>query len=88
MPQVKSVAVSPIKSPSVVCSASPTAGPLGQNSREKDSGPSQSLLPCHEDKESQSEELEELLEECRKTLGIDASQDGTPNTPGKNVIFL
>lgn len=71
-----------------MCSASPAASSLGQTSREKDSPASQSLLPRDEDKESQSEELVELLEECRKTLGTDASQDGTPNTTGKNRIIL
>ncbi|XP_061600028.1 cytospin-B [Cololabis saira] len=77
---VKNVAVSPVKSPSLVSSASPTASSLGQNSGGKDSGPSQSLVSRHEDKDVHSEELVQLLEECRKTLSIDASQDGTPNT--------
>ncbi|KAM6912159.1 CD109 antigen [Xenentodon cancila] len=86
--QVMSVAVSPIGSPSLVCSSSPTASSLDQNSREKESGPSQSLLAHHENKDIQSEELVRLLEECRKTLSIDASQDGTPNTTGKNGISL
>lgn len=44
---------------------------------EWDSGLSQSLLP-------DSGELEKLLEECRVTLGITASQDVAPSTAGKS----
>lgn len=79
--QGKTAAVSPTKSPSSICSASPVVGSSsGQNWRERDSGLSQSLLPGHDAVESRSEELEKLLEECRTTLGISASQDGATNT--------
>ncbi|KAM9341256.1 CD109 antigen [Symphorus nematophorus] len=74
-------AVSPTKSPASLCSASPVVGSSsGQNWRERDSGLSQSLLPGHDTGDSQSEELEKLLEECRKTLGVTASEDGALNT--------
>lgn len=79
--QGKTVAISPTKSPSSLCSASPVVGSSsGQNWRERDSGLSQSLLPAHEAGDGQGEELEKLLEECRTTLGITASQDGAMNT--------
>ncbi|GLD73090.1 cytospin-A-like protein [Lates japonicus] len=62
--QGKTVAVSPTKSPSSLCSASPLVGSSsGQNWRERDSGLSQSLLPGHEAGDSHGEELEKLLEE-------------------------
>ncbi|XP_068578043.1 cytospin-A isoform X2 [Cebidichthys violaceus] len=77
--QGKTAAISPTKSPSALCSASPVVGSSsGQNWRERDSGLSQSLLPAHEAGDSQ--ELEKLLEECRSALGIAASQDGATNT--------
>nr|XP_046269336.1 cytospin-A isoform X2 [Scatophagus argus] len=79
--QGKTVAVSPTKSPSSLCSASPVVGSsLGPNWRERDSGLSQSLLPCQETGDSQGEELDKLLEECRTALGITASQDGATKT--------
>ncbi|XP_045918923.1 cytospin-A isoform X2 [Micropterus dolomieu] len=79
--QEQSVAVSPTKSFSSPCSPSPVVGsPSGQNWREKDSGLSQSLLPSHEAGDTQGEELEKLLEECKTTLGITASQDGATNS--------
>ncbi|XP_076604028.1 uncharacterized protein LOC143331234 [Chaetodon auriga] len=78
--QGKTVASSPIKSPSSVGGASPVGSSSGQTWSERDSGLSQSLLPAHEAGDSQDEELEKLLEECRTTLGITASQDGTTNT--------
>ncbi|XP_051247581.1 cytospin-A [Dicentrarchus labrax] len=79
--QGKTVAVSPTKSPSPLCSATPVVGSSsGQTWRERDSGLSQSLLPGHESGDSQGEELEKLLEECRTTLGITGSQEGATNT--------
>ncbi|XP_008275106.1 cytospin-A [Stegastes partitus] len=79
--QGKSAAVRPLKSPASQWSASPVAGSSSQqNWRESDSGLSQSLPPGHEPKDSQGEELEKLLEECRSTLGITGSQDGAMNT--------
>lgn len=82
--QGKTVAISPTKSPSSVCSASPVVGSSsGPTWRERDSGLSQSLLPAHEAGDSQGEELDQLLEECRTTLGISGSQDGVMNTAGK-----
>lgn len=83
--QVKSVAVSPIKSPSPACSESPASSSLEQNCKESENGPSQSLLPGNDTRGSQSEELVELLGECRTTLGI---SDGTTNTPGKKETSL
>ncbi|XP_037603438.1 cytospin-A [Sebastes umbrosus] len=81
--QGKTVAVSPTKSPSSLCSASPVVGSSsGPNWGERDSGLSQSLLPAHEAGDSQGEELEKLLEECRTTLGIPASQDGATDSAG------
>lgn len=59
----------------------------GQNWRERDSGLSQSLLPGHESADGHGEELENLLEECRTTLGITASQDGPTNTTGVTYCF-
>ncbi|KAI3367852.1 hypothetical protein L3Q82_026693 [Scortum barcoo] len=84
----KTVAISPTKSPSSICSASPVVGSSssGQTWRERDSGLSRSLLPIHEAGDSQGEELEKLLEECRTTLGITVSQDGAMNTTGKSFI--
>lgn len=77
----KTVAISPTKSPSSLCSASPVVGSSpGKNWRERDSGLSRSLLPVHEAEDSKSEEVEKLLEDCRTTLGITASQDGATNT--------
>ncbi|XP_069574967.1 cytospin-A [Brachyistius frenatus] len=79
--QGKSVAVSPVKIPSSKCSSSPVvAGSMGQSWRERDSGLSQSLLPSHEAKDIQDEEVEKLLEECRTTLGLSDGQHGTLNT--------
>ncbi|GAA6213780.1 cytospin-A-like [Lates japonicus] len=79
--QGKTVAVSPTKSPSSLCSASPLVGSSsGQNWRERDSGLSQSLLPGHEAGDSHGEELEKLLEECRTSLGITGSHDKATNT--------
>ncbi|XP_075304402.1 uncharacterized protein LOC142366409 isoform X2 [Odontesthes bonariensis] len=78
--QVKSVAVSPIKCPSSVSSAPSPTSSLGQNWKERNMGLSQSLPAGHEERDSQGEELVDLLEECRTTLGITASQDGTANT--------
>ncbi|XP_042357374.1 cytospin-B isoform X2 [Plectropomus leopardus] len=78
--QGKTVANSPTKSPSSLCSASPVVGSsTQQNWRERDSGLSQSLLPAHEAGDSKGEELEKLLEECRTTLDIIASQDEATN---------
>ncbi|XP_071394451.1 cytospin-A isoform X1 [Centroberyx affinis] len=79
--QGKSVPVSPAKSPSSsVGSASPVASSSssGPSWRERDSGLSQSPLPGHE--AARGEEVEKLLEECRTTLGVTASQDGTMTT--------
>ncbi|KAK2826252.1 hypothetical protein Q5P01_020466 [Channa striata] len=79
--QGKTVAASPTKCPSSLCSASPVVGSSsGPNWRERDSGLSQSLLPGHEAGDSHGEELEKLLEDCRTTLGIASSQDGAMNT--------
>ncbi|KAL3049008.1 hypothetical protein OYC64_008477 [Pagothenia borchgrevinki] len=77
----KTVAISPTKSTSSQCSASPVGG-LSSNWRERDSDPSQSLLPAQEPVDSQGEELEKLLRECKTTLGITASQEGATNTAG------
>ncbi|KAM3595313.1 uncharacterized protein V6R79_021532 [Siganus canaliculatus] len=78
--QGKTVTVSPTKSPSSVCEASPVVGSSSEQSwRERDSGLSQSILPGHESGDSQSKEVEKLLEEFRTTLGITASQDGAMN---------
>ncbi|XP_017265751.1 cytospin-A [Kryptolebias marmoratus] len=78
--QVKSVAVSPVKSPLSVCSDSPASSSLEQNRTERDQGLCQSLPPSNDNRDSQSEELVELLEECRTTLGLSANQDGAKNT--------
>ncbi|XP_042245012.1 cytospin-A isoform X2 [Thunnus albacares] len=79
--QGKCVAVSPTKSPSSPSSSLPIVRSSSkQNWRERDSGLSQSLLPGQEAGDSQDEEVEKLLEECRTTLGITASQDGATNT--------
>ncbi|XP_034530500.1 cytospin-A [Notolabrus celidotus] len=79
--QGKTMTVSPTRTPSSVCSASPVVGSSsGSSWRERDSGISQSLLPAHEAADSQGEELERLLEECRKALGVTASKDGASNT--------
>ncbi|XP_067336183.1 cytospin-A isoform X1 [Channa argus] len=79
--QGKTVAASPTKCPSTLCSASPVVGSSsGPNWRERDSGLCQSLLPGHEAGDNHGEELEKLLEECRTTLGITFSQDGAINT--------
>ncbi|XP_029317285.1 cytospin-A isoform X2 [Cottoperca gobio] len=77
----KTVAISPTKSTSSLCSASPVVGSAsGHNWRERDSGLSQSLLPAPEAGDNQGEELEKLLGECKTTLGVTASQDGSTNT--------
>lgn len=74
--------VSPTRTPSSLCSASPVIGSSsGRGWRERDSGLSQSLLPAHEAVDSHGEELEQLLEECRKTLGV-TSKDESTNTTG------
>ncbi|XP_014894836.1 cytospin-B [Poecilia latipinna] len=78
--QVKSVAVSPIKSPSSVCSAPPATSSVEQSKKERNSSLSESLLPGNEDKDKQSKELAKLLEECRSTLGVTDRRDGTTNT--------
>ncbi|XP_041809831.1 cytospin-B isoform X2 [Chelmon rostratus] len=79
--EVQPVASSPTKSPSSLGGASPVASSSSEQTwSERDSGLSQSLLPGHEAGDSQDEELEKLLEECRTTLGITASQDRTTNT--------
>ncbi|XP_040917457.1 cytospin-A isoform X2 [Toxotes jaculatrix] len=79
--QGKTVAVSPTKSPSSLCSSSPLQGSSsGLKWKEKDSGLSQSLLPGHEARDSHGDELEKLLQECRTSLGITASDDGATNT--------
>lgn len=77
---MKSVAVSPIKSPSSVCSAPPATSFEEQSKKEGDSTLSDFLLPVHEDKDKQSKEIAKLLEECRTTLGVTDRQDGTTNT--------
>lgn len=82
--QGKCVAVSPTKSPSSLISLPVVRSSSRQNWRERDSGLSQSLLPGLEAGDSQGEEVEKLLEECKTTLGITASQDGATNTAGKN----
>ncbi|KAM8917570.1 CD109 antigen [Spinachia spinachia] len=70
------------KSPASPCSASPVVvgGSSVPNGKERDSGLSRSLLGGQEGGGGQGEALEKLLEECRSTLGITASQDGTKNT--------
>lgn len=74
------MAVSPLKSPSSQCSASPVAGgSLKQNWRERDSGLCQSLPTGQESKDGHGEELEKLVEEWRTTLGVTAGQDGGIN---------
>ncbi|XP_047201984.1 cytospin-B [Girardinichthys multiradiatus] len=78
--QVKSVAVSPIKSPSSVCCVPPATSSVEQNKRERDNSLSESLLPGYEDRDRQSKELAKLLEECRTTLGVTDRQDATTNT--------
>ncbi|XP_074548906.1 uncharacterized protein LOC141807041 isoform X2 [Halichoeres trimaculatus] len=81
--QGKTMTVSPTRTPSSLSSASPVVGSVsGRSWRERDSGLSQSLLPAHESADSQGEELERLLEECRKALGVTASKDGATNTTG------
>ncbi|XP_041828679.1 flocculation protein FLO11 isoform X2 [Melanotaenia boesemani] len=75
--QVKSVAISPIKSPSSVFSTSPPTSSSGKKWKERSSSLSQSSL---QDKDTQGKELVELLEESRRTLGITASQDETTST--------
>ncbi|XP_070698419.1 cytospin-A [Pempheris klunzingeri] len=83
--QGKPVAISPTKSSSSVCSASPVvASSAGLSWREGDSG--QSSMPSHEAGSREGEELGELLEDCRTTLGITASQDGATDTAGKSHI--
>lgn len=83
--QAKTVDVSPTKSQSSLCGSSPVVcSSPGQKWRERDSGLSQSLLPAVEAGDGQAEELEKLLDDCRTTLGITASQDGPTNIAGKN----
>lgn len=72
--QEKPLTISPSQSPS----PPPVQGSSSrQSGTEWDSGLSQSLLPV-------SGELENLLEECRATLGITTSQDVTPSAAGKS----
>ncbi|KAM7403886.1 hypothetical protein PAMA_004353 [Pampus argenteus] len=79
--QGKCVAGSPTKSPSSPSSSLPVVRSSSRlNWRERDSGLSQSLLPGLETGDSQGEEVEKLLEECRTTLGITASQDEATST--------
>ncbi|XP_059208530.1 cytospin-A isoform X2 [Centropristis striata] len=79
--QGKTVSISLKKSPSSPCSASPVVGSSSRQSwRERDSGLSQSLLPAQEAGDSQGEEVEKLLAECRTTLGFTASHDGATDT--------
>lgn len=75
--QEKPLTISPSKSPSTCCSSSVQDSCSGQSGAEWDSGLSQSLLP-------DSGELEKLLEECKATLGITASQDVALSTAGKS----
>ncbi|XP_056152094.1 cytospin-A isoform X2 [Lampris incognitus] len=75
--QGKTAAVSPAKTPLSQGSASPVVSPSGQSWRERDSGLSHSLSPGHGPCDSQGQEMEKLLEECRSTLGIAAHQDGS-----------
>lgn len=83
----KCAAVSPTKSLSSPSSSSPVVHSSSkQNWREKDSGLSQSLLPGLEPGDSQGEEVEMLLEECRTTLGVTASHDGATNIAGKHAL--
>ncbi|XP_077945625.1 uncharacterized protein LOC120833098 isoform X2 [Gasterosteus aculeatus] len=79
--QGRAVAVGATKGPASPRSASPVVGgSSGPNWKERDSGRSQSLQGGHEGGDGQGEALEKLLEECRSTLGITASQDGAKNT--------
>ncbi|KAM4625676.1 uncharacterized protein ACJ7VT_004028 [Polymixia lowei] len=78
--QGKSVAMSPAKSTPSPCSASPVASPSGLGWRERDSGLSPSPLRGHEASDSQGEEMDKVLEECRTILGIPSSQDGAVGT--------
>uniref|UniRef100_A0A3Q2CQE4 Cytospin-A n=2 Tax=Cyprinodon variegatus TaxID=28743 RepID=A0A3Q2CQE4_CYPVA len=78
--QVKSVAVSPIKSPSSVCSVPPATSCVEQSKKERDNGLNESLLPGNEDRDRQSKEVADLLEEFMTTLGVTHRQDGTTNT--------
>uniref|UniRef100_A0A3Q2QH95 Cytospin-A n=1 Tax=Fundulus heteroclitus TaxID=8078 RepID=A0A3Q2QH95_FUNHE len=78
--QVKSVAVSPIKSHLPMCSTPPATSSVDQSKKERDSSLSESLLPCNEERDIQSKELAKLLEECRTTLGVTDKQDGTTST--------
>lgn len=75
--QEKPLTLSPSKSPSNCCRTSVQGSCSGQSGPEWDSGLNQSLLP-------DPGELEKLLEECRTTLGIAASQDVALSTAGKS----
>ncbi|CAJ1073874.1 cytospin-A [Xyrichtys novacula] len=78
--QGKTMTVSPTRTPSSACSASPVVGnSSGRNWRERDSGLSEFSLPSHEGSDSRKDEVERLLEECRTTLGITAGEDGATN---------
>ncbi|KAF6717928.1 Cytospin-A [Oryzias melastigma] len=77
---VKSVAISPIKSPSSVSTAAPVTSSVGQSLKERDGGEKQPVAPVPEDTNSQDQELVELLKECVSTLGSSSLQDGTPRT--------
>ncbi|KAL6105802.1 uncharacterized protein ACO6RY_07249 [Pungitius sinensis] len=80
-PQGRTVAVGPTKSPASPCGASPVlGGSSGPDRKERDGGLSQSLPGGHGGGDGRGEALEKLLEECRSTLGITASQDGAKNT--------
>ncbi|XP_076017691.1 uncharacterized protein LOC143009557 isoform X2 [Genypterus blacodes] len=71
-----SVALDPMPSPSLPGCASPLVTSWG----ERDSGLSHSLLPGNKAADSQGEELDKLLDECRTTLGITANQDAALST--------
>lgn len=74
--QEKPLSISPSVSPSTCCSPSVQLTSSGRSRAEWDSALSQSLLP-------DSGELERLLEECRATLGVPASQDAALSPAGK-----
>ncbi|XP_004082674.1 cytospin-A isoform X2 [Oryzias latipes] len=75
---IKSVDISPIKSPSSVSAAAPVTCSVGQSLKERDGGEGQPVAQTPEDTQSQDRELVELLKECASTLGVTSSQDGTP----------
>lgn len=74
--QEKPLSISPSVSPSTCCSSSVQGSCSGQSGVEWDSALSPSLLP-------DSGELQKLLEECKATLDIPASQDVALSTAGK-----